>query len=206
MLSIFCMSSICVLIASTFVLIASTQFFKTWDCIPSTLIFLAGGPRHHTFQLDDPLWRLHVQPPVPSLSCPLPQCTSGQEAALLASSKCPCCLCGQGKIGGCTYKRHDSTTIPRGYFPRQKCRRRNMVNTTFGRIFFLPKFDDERMLHLLKLSGSAWQSRQVANARKLEGGQTSVPHLAHSFTSSTMSLPPIFSSKHLYRQGASLGQ
>jgi hypothetical protein len=64
----------------------------------------------------------------------------------LASSKCTCCLCGRGKIG-CTYKRHDSTTIPRGYLPRQKCRRRNVVNTSFRRIFFLPKFDDERMLH-----------------------------------------------------------
>jgi hypothetical protein len=44
-----------------------------------------------------------------------------------------------------------------------------VVNTPFCRIFLLPKFDDERTLHLLKLSGSAWQSRQVANARKLEG-------------------------------------
>jgi len=33
-----------------------------------------------------------------------------------------------------------------------------VVNTTFCRILLLPKFDDERMLHLLKLSGSAWQS------------------------------------------------
>jgi hypothetical protein len=50
-----------------------------------------------------------------------------------------------------------------------------VVNTTFRRILLLPKFDDESTLHLLKLSGSAcWQSRQVANARKLEG---KVPYL-----------------------------
>jgi len=46
---------------------------------------------------------------------------------------------------------------------------KHIVNTSFRRIFFLPKFDDERTLHLLKLSSSAWQSQQVANARKLEG-------------------------------------
>jgi hypothetical protein len=44
-----------------------------------------------------------------------------------------------------------------------------IVHPTFRRIFLLPKFDDEQTLHLLKLSGSAWQSRQAANAQKLEG-------------------------------------
>ena len=32
-----------------------------------------------------------------------------------------------------------------------------IVNTSFIRILLLPKLDDERMLHLLKLSGSTWK-------------------------------------------------
>jgi hypothetical protein len=32
-----------------------------------------------------------------------------------------------------------------------------IVNTSYVRILLLPKLDDERMLHLLKLSGAAWQ-------------------------------------------------
>jgi hypothetical protein len=43
-----------------------------------------------------------------------------------------------------------------------------VVHTTLRRIFLLPKLDGEQTLHLLKLSGSAWQSLQAANTRKLE--------------------------------------
>jgi hypothetical protein len=32
-----------------------------------------------------------------------------------------------------------------------------LVNTRYIRIHLLPKLDDERTLHVLKLSGAAWQ-------------------------------------------------
>ncbi len=44
-----------------------------------------------------------------------------------------------------------------------------VVDTGLHRILFLPELDDERLLHLVELGGSAGQSRQVANTQKLQG-------------------------------------
>ena len=59
-----------------------------------------------------------------------------------------------------------------------------IVDTGLHRILFLPKLDDERLLHLVELGCSTGQSRQVANARKLWG---KLPYLI----SLTLVLPPL---------------